>query len=76
MSRFDYGGFLKYSTFIGGSNHDEARGLAIDSSENIYITGVTESNDFPVTIDCYQSNNAGGRDVFLANSASTVMWTG
>jgi hypothetical protein len=43
------GSALVYSTFIGGSEMDEARGIAVDNSGNAYITGFTESSTFPIT---------------------------
>ena len=38
---------LVYSTFLGGNYLDQANGIAVDSSGNIYVTGQTESADFP-----------------------------
>lgn len=35
-------------TYLGGSNVDYFGGLAVDSSGDVYVTGVTTSNDFPV----------------------------
>lgn len=40
---------LVYSTFIGGSNFDFGRDLAIDAAGNAYITGQTKSSNFPTT---------------------------
>ena len=40
---------LIFSTFLGGSGNDMANGIAVDSNDNIYITGFTDSTDFPVT---------------------------
>ena len=39
---------LLYSTFFGGGDDDEANGITLDSTENIYVTGFTRSSNFPV----------------------------
>jgi hypothetical protein len=46
---------LIYSTYLGGSGLDEPEGIAIDNSGNAYLTGVTLSNDFPVTSGAFQT---------------------
>jgi uncharacterized protein (TIGR03437 family) len=38
-----------YLDYLGGSGFDEGRALAVDAQGNAYITGYTESSDFPVT---------------------------
>ena len=59
------GGALVYSTYLGGSSTDEASGIALDDIGNAYITGVTQSTDFP-TKNAYQPAYGGERgDAFV-----------
>jgi hypothetical protein len=60
------GNGLIYSTYIGGSNNEEGRGIAIDGSGNAFIMGFTTSNDFPTTLGAFQTIHGGGTlDVFV-----------
>jgi len=52
------------STYIGGSFHDEAYGIAVDSSDDAFVTGLTFSTDFP-TQNPYQASNNGLGDAFV-----------
>jgi hypothetical protein len=65
------GSKIMYSTFIGGSEWDEGRAIAIDGSGNAYITGFTKSTDYDITQGTLQSSNGGGYDVFVTKLNST-----
>lgn len=41
------GGALVYSTYLGGTNYDVGRAIAVDSSNNVYVAGYTASYNFP-----------------------------
>jgi len=57
---------LLYSTYLGGSGDDEGTGIAMDSAGNPYITGFTNSSNFPTAGNRFQSSLAGGYDGFVA----------
>ena len=42
------GSQLIFSTFLGGDLSDSARGIAFDVQGNLYLTGVTDSTNFPL----------------------------
>jgi hypothetical protein len=66
---------LVYSTYLGGSQTDVARAVAVDGSGNAYVAGYTKSTNFP-TASAYQSSLPGTatQDAFLVklNSAGSA----
>jgi len=56
---------LSLSTLLGGVYRDSCYGIALDGQGSIYLTGATNSPDFPV-VDPYQKNLKRDYDVFLA----------
>ena len=59
------GSALIYSTYLGGTDIDDARGIAVDSAGNAYVTGETVSFDFPTTAGSFQPASKGSYDVFV-----------
>jgi len=61
------GGVLVYATFLGGDGVDESLGVAVDSSGNVFVTGDTESTNFPTTPGSFDTTyNGGFNDAFAA----------
>ena len=58
------GSALIYATYVGGGGIDEGFGIAVDGAGNAYITGGTQSGDFPTTLGAFQTT-IGGRDAFV-----------
>ncbi len=54
------GSSLVYSTYVGGSEEDAGRAICIDEQGNAYVTGATNSADFPITAGAAQSTYGGG----------------
>lgn len=50
---------LLYSTYLGGVNDDEVYGMSVDKTGDAYLVGYSESPNFPVTADAYQSSYLG-----------------
>jgi len=50
---------LVYSTFLGGSRGEQAHDIAIDSQGTAYVTGDTNSTDFPVTAGAFETQYRG-----------------
>jgi hypothetical protein len=61
------GGFLDYGDYIGGSLGDLVTGIAVDGTNNAYVTGITVSSNFPITSGSFQTTQAGtGDNAFVA----------
>jgi uncharacterized protein (TIGR03437 family) len=65
VTKLDPQGSTIYSTYFGGSGSDTATGIAIDALGAAYVTGNTDSTDFPVTAGAFAKS--GGNFVFKLN---------
>ncbi|MFN2503170.1 MAG: SBBP repeat-containing protein [Acidimicrobiales bacterium] len=56
-------GTIVYATYLGGSETENGRGIAVDTSGHAYVTGFTHSSDFPATPGL-DTTYDGGYDAF------------
>lgn len=62
----------EYFTYLGGSLDEVAGGIALDRDGNAYITGITQSTDFPTTPGAFQEEYQGGTfDAFVSKIVET-----
>ncbi len=60
LAVLDQNGSPFFSTYFGGEVSDIGTGVAVDSAGNAYLTGFTQSADFPITFNAFQPMLAGG----------------
>ena len=76
VTRFSSSGSLGFSTYLGGSGVDQGMGIAAEFG-TIYLTGLTESTNFPTaqnvttSAGIFQRNLAGGGDAFVTRFSSS-----
>ena len=69
---------LIYSTYVGGSAFEDGLGIAVDASGSAYVTGLTDSTNFPTTLFAFSPTANGSRDGFvtkLDGSGSTLVYS-
>jgi len=64
LAKFHVNGTLAYLTFLGGAATEWANDLAIDSEDNVVITGFTMSDDFPI-MNSYQDERVDYSEIIL-----------
>ncbi len=78
------GSRLAYATFLGGSGDDDLDHAVLDAAGNVYVSGRTNSPDFPATPGAFDTSFNGRADAYVAksvvaarvNTPPTLSWTG
>ena len=61
------GSQLVYSTYLGGGSYESGKGIAVDGSGNAYVTGNTDSPNFPLANPLQAT--IGSSTIFVQNDA-------
>ncbi len=59
------GSRLAYATYLGGNDNDSGYGIAMDDAGNAYVTGDTQSANFPTTTGAFDTSLNGYYDAFV-----------
>ena len=60
------GSELAYSSYLGGNDKESGRAIAVDSAGSAYVTGPTDSSDFPTTGGAFQESDRPDTDAFAS----------
>ncbi|MHA1481240.1 MAG: hypothetical protein ACTSQZ_07450, partial [Candidatus Thorarchaeota archaeon] len=66
IAKFSPAGDLIFCTYLGGAGYEHITSVNTDSDNNILVSGHTQSRNFPISSDAYQSDFGGGGDGFIA----------
>jgi|GEM_PF-1728939 len=72
------GSSLLWSTYLGGTGDEVARGVALDASNNVIVVGSTVSSDFPSTPGAYDETHNNAYDCFITklnSTGSALLWS-
>ena len=71
-------GMLNWASYYGGSGVDGANAIACDNNGNVYVTGRTNSTNFPIHLwaGAYiDSSNGGSYDAYIVRFTNTGLLT-
>ena len=74
VSKLDYQlSTLSASTFLGGTDLEFGSSMTLEGTSNVYVTGGTQSTDFPTTLGAYDEvYNGGNGDAFVSKLDSNL----
>ncbi|MDP1725136.1 MAG: SBBP repeat-containing protein [Bacteroidota bacterium] len=76
IAKFNILGARQWATYYGANGYECGKGIAIDNSGNIVVTGETSSTFGIVTSGAFQASYGGSTDAFIAkfNAAGARLW--
>ncbi|HET6243101.1 MAG: SBBP repeat-containing protein [Bacteroidetes bacterium] len=77
LTKFNTAGSVEWSTYFGGSSYEDPAGMTSDEDLNVYLSGVTQSNDFHIAGNSFQTTKQGTEAGFISkfNSNGNLVWS-
>jgi uncharacterized repeat protein (TIGR01451 family) len=77
VAKFSSSGAIGYATYLGGSSLEFAGGIAVDGSGNAYLTGATDSRNFPTTPGAFRTTRQSIFDAYVTklNAAGSPVYS-
>src|SRR5262249_26404606 len=72
VTKLNASGGLAYSSYLGGGNSDAGYGIAVDASGSAYVTGQTNSTNFPAASSLQNCDRGGGSSCLSDAFAATI----
>jgi hypothetical protein len=72
ITKLSPSGALLASTLLGGSDSENPDGIYVGSEGQVFISGETQSADFPVTTDAYQNQKKAGTEAVLVTLSNDL----
>lgn len=70
------GSSLIWSTYIGGTANEVPHSMVVNSNDELFVLGTTNSANFPVSAGCYDNSFAGGTTPPFAGTSYGFTYTG
>jgi hypothetical protein len=68
---------MMLSTYMGGNGDDSGTDISLDTNENIIVSGITNSSNFPITMDAFDKicNKTDGFIAQLSSDGSKLLYS-
>lgn len=77
IAGFDVSGNRIWDSYLGGNDEDVPLSMEVDHAGDLYLFGVTMSNNFPTTPNAFEPNAPGLGDAFLTkmDEDGNIIWS-
>ena len=66
------GDSLIFASYLGGTGEERGQGITVDAAGNVFVSGMTRSDDFPTTVGAFDTSHGGNYDLYVAKLDSAA----